>query len=788
MCKAWTWLLTLALALGMPAITSAQQAAKQPTNIILIGWDGAQLNHVSECLSRKELPNLQKLIDQGTFIQITIEGTTDTKAGWSQILTGYYPEFTGVFSNDLYQPIPKGLSIFERLEEHFGADNFVTVAVIGKKTHCGEIDPPKKIRVGTDDEKKVADANNPEGEIVEEDGVKYRVIPGSPYFNMYTALDVWEFGLMQDEKVGTRAMELLEKYKDKPFFFFVNFAEVDDAGHKYGENSNEYNDALISNDLWTGKIMDKVKELGLADKTQFYVTSDHGFDEGGKGHIFAPYVFLATNNRKVSRIGRRQDIAPTILEAFGLDLSKVEPSLDGISLTEPDNRPPAKIRPPKIEKQVKKDHAPEVGFISIPQEVVEEMLKLAQVKKDDVVYNLGCGDGRIVVTAAKTYGCKVVGYEIDPECVKLSLENVAKNKVGDLVRIEQKDIFTVDLSDADVVALYLLPWLNVRLIPQLEKLKPGSRIVSYTFDMQGVEPDKVVRVNTGQDNVEHKVYLWTSPLKKIDTDRLFVFSSEVEPSGRAVAIQSAPAELDNITQAPKEKVVGLGKGLKMEFVLIPAGQFNMGSPLSEKDRGDDEGPVHPVKISKPFYMSKFEVTQEQYLFVMGSNPSRLVGPNRPVDCVTWYEAVEFCRKLTQLDGNYYRLPTEAEWEYACRAGTQTRFYYGDDPDYSQLAEYACYPHNSRGTFPVGQKKANAFGLYDMHGNVQEWCSDWYDEYYYRYRHSLDPQGPPSGQGRVLRGGAWYRDASLCRCASRFASSPAPVRLIYGGIRVVQDLY
>ncbi len=502
----------------MLAVPPSVVAADKPQNVILFGWDGAQRDHVNECLSRKELPNLQKLIDQGTYVQIDIEGKTDTKAGWSQILTGYYPEVTGVYSNGQYQPIPKGLSIFERLEKHFGTDKFVTVAVIGKKGHCGAINPPRKMRVGTKTEKKIAKAKNPKGKIVEENDVKYRIIPGSPYYNMYTALEVWEFGLMQDKKVGSRALDLLEEYKDKPFLFFVHFAEVDAKGHKHGENSKQYNDALISNDFWTGKIMDKVRDLGLAEKTQVYVTADHGFNEGAKGHGFAPYVFLATNNKEIDRNGRRQDVAPTILEAFGLDLGEVEPRLDGISLTKPDNRSPAKISPWKrrrnVEKQVRKNRKPDVVYVPTPQDVVDKMLELVKVTKDDLVYDLGCGDGRIVVTAAKRYGCKAVGYDINRKRVKESLENVQKSNVGHLVRIEQKDIFTLDLSEANVITLYLLPSLNVKLIPQLEKLKPGSRIVSHDFGMEGVKPDEVVELTSNGDDVEHTIYLWTSPLKK----------------------------------------------------------------------------------------------------------------------------------------------------------------------------------------------------------------------------------------------------------------------------------
>ncbi len=169
-------------------------------------------------------------------------------------------------------------------------------------------------------------------------------------------------------------------------------------------------------------------------------------------------------------------------------------------------------------EEVESSREPDVIFVPTPQDVVDKMLELAEVKKDDLVYDLGCGDGRIVVTAAKRFGCKAVGYDIDPERVEESLENVEKNDVGNLVRIEQKDIFTLDLSKADVITLYLLPSLNVKLIPQLEKLKPGSRIVSHDFRMKGVKPDKVVKLTSNEDDREHKVFLWTSPLKKRKID------------------------------------------------------------------------------------------------------------------------------------------------------------------------------------------------------------------------------------------------------------------------------
>jgi precorrin-6B methylase 2 len=160
-----------------------------------------------------------------------------------------------------------------------------------------------------------------------------------------------------------------------------------------------------------------------------------------------------------------------------------------------------------------RDKELDVIFVPTPQEVVDKMLELAAVKKDDVVYDLGCGDGRIVVTAAKKYGCKAVGFDLNPERIKESEDNVKRNGVGNLVQIKKADIFTLGLSGANVVTLYLLPKLNVRLIPQLEKLKPGSRIVSHAFDMEGVTPDKVVKMRC-KDGLDRTVYLWTTPLKK----------------------------------------------------------------------------------------------------------------------------------------------------------------------------------------------------------------------------------------------------------------------------------
>lgn len=179
---------------------------------------------------------------------------------------------------------------------------------------------------------------------------------------------------------------------------------------------------------------------------------------------------------------------------------------------------PALSAPPEAAEKKAAKRTPDVIYVPTPQGIVEKMLEVAQVKKGDVLYDLGCGDGRIPVTAAKKYGCKAFGFDIDPQRVQESQENIKKNKVANLVKVEEKDIFTLDLRPASVVTLYLLPTLNVKLIPQLEKLKPGTRIVSHAFDMQGVKPDKVIRFQSADSGYSRTIYLWTIPLKKEKKD------------------------------------------------------------------------------------------------------------------------------------------------------------------------------------------------------------------------------------------------------------------------------
>jgi len=217
----------------------------------------------------------------------------------------------------------------------------------------------------------------------------------------------------------------------------------------------------------------------------------------------------------------------------------------------------------------------------------------------------------------------------------------------------------------------------------------------------------------------------------------------------------------------------IDNSIGVKLALIPAGEFQMGSPDSDSKADSNEKPQHTVRITKPFYLGVTEVTQEQYERVMATNPSNFKGAQLPVEQVSWDEAVEFCRKLSSLPsersaGRVYRLPTEAEWEYACRAGSKTKWSFGDSE--SSLGDYAWYSSNSGSkTQAVGQKKPNAWGLYDMHGNVWEWCSDWAGNY--ASTTVSDPSGATAGSYRVLRGGSWLSDARGCRSAYRFRFTP-----------------
>jgi len=239
-----------------------------------------------------------------------------------------------------------------------------------------------------------------------------------------------------------------------------------------------------------------------------------------------------------------------------------------------------------------------------------------------------------------------------------------------------------------------------------------------------------------------------------------------------------PAERKPVSQM----TIDIGRGVTMEFVWIPPGEFVMGSAASEAGRFDDEGPQHRVRISKGFWMGKYEVTQEQWEAAMGNNPSHFknAGRNAPVEMVSWEDCQQFLRRLnvrSPVVGSKagqrgrdvtFSLPTEAEWEYACRAGTTTKYYTGNaDADLGRAGWHSGSSGNSGNvTHPVGQKEPNSFGLFDMHGNVWEWCRDLYQKNYYARSPLSDPRGPSSGGLHVVRGGAWGNDARHCRSANR----------------------
>ncbi len=234
--------------------------------------------------------------------------------------------------------------------------------------------------------------------------------------------------------------------------------------------------------------------------------------------------------------------------------------------------------------------------------------------------------------------------------------------------------------------------------------------------------------------------------------------------------------LSSISNAEESKKK-LKNSLGMEFVLIQPGKFIMGSPEDEAGRYAGERP-HQVNLTEAYYMQITVVTQGQWKALMGKNPSsqKGCGDNCPVEQVSWEDVQVFIAKLNQKEGtDKYRLPTEAEWEYACRAGSTEAFANGGimepncgrDPNLDAIGWYCGNAKNM--IHPVSQKKSNAWDLYDMHGNVQEWCQDWFGVY--PYDEVTNPKGPPSGSYRVMRGGVWYSPARDCRCASRFGSPP-----------------
>ena len=227
----------------------------------------------------------------------------------------------------------------------------------------------------------------------------------------------------------------------------------------------------------------------------------------------------------------------------------------------------------------------------------------------------------------------------------------------------------------------------------------------------------------------------------------------------------------------------LTNSIGMKLVLLPGGEFMMGSPKSEKGHKDTET-AHRVTLTRPFYIGVTEVTQQQYQAIIGNNPAQTKGPDHPVERVSWIDATEFCRQLSEKEGRTYRLPTEAEWEYAARGGSQAPWCFGADEKLSDKYLWTSRNSGGRGSRPVGEKKPNGFGIHDMLGNVCEWCSDWLGDY--PATDQVDPKGPDDGVFRVIRGGSWSNSPLYCRSAIRVFSAEPTRRSNWTGFRVVLE--
>lgn len=374
-------LIALLVVSAISSVSVASGASEPIKNAVLISWDGVQRDHLRELLDAGQLPNLKALIAEGTIVGIDVTHKTDTKAGHAQMLTGYGPEVTGVHSNSVYQPIPKGYTIFERLEDALGKDKISTIMITGKAGNLGSKGPALgessvSELLWRQSEKKGVSRNQvlerlkkvfgddevgraiisiitkapskvvrrlPSGFQGSLEGVKAKrrfamqSNRGEPFYNAKPAIDLFQGDEARPaDEVGKLALDSLDQYSKGRFFAFFHFGDPDSAGHKYGENSQEYSNAITEVDRWLGRIVEKLKELRVYEETRIYVTSDHGFDEGKTTHSMAPYVFLATNDPTIKQRGDQRDIAPTILTRMGVDISKVGPPLLGRQLTDPE--------------------------------------------------------------------------------------------------------------------------------------------------------------------------------------------------------------------------------------------------------------------------------------------------------------------------------------------------------------------------------------------------------------------------------------------------------------------
>ncbi len=338
------------LALACGVLLSAHDIARAgtppadpPQNIVLIGWDGVRRERLHELLADGSLPNLSALIAEGglTDTQITT-GSTQTKPGWTEILTGRSADSLGIESNDVYGPIPKGDTVFEALKRRFHG-RIATIFIGGKDSNIGNRGPhevcincihrmpPDYAQDGWWSQEKIS------SNVRTKCGLPMRWVrrEGEPYFHTVQSLDLYKVNLGPADSVGPQALAALDRYRGSRFIAFFHFQDPDEQGHRHNDGSKEYADAIRLADRWLGLIRDRLKADGLSGRTAVFVTTDHGFDADERYHECAPDTFLATNVSRPLRAGDRKDVTPTLLDAIGVDPAEVKPAMDGRSLFVP---------------------------------------------------------------------------------------------------------------------------------------------------------------------------------------------------------------------------------------------------------------------------------------------------------------------------------------------------------------------------------------------------------------------------------------------------------------------
>ena len=374
-----------------------------------------------------------------------------------------------------------------------------------------------------------------------------------------------------------------------------------------------------------------------------------------------------------------------------------------------------------------------------------------------------------IADAIKVYGEKKEIYRKDVLDLFERKEKFARDK-GDLKTIslikKEKDAFFENGKDPTL--FFVTDQKRFLDLAKLDLIKAYEKTIKdclkMKLDVEAEEFSKELeKIKAGNLKDEEK-----------KAKRIFL-----QASFSAEEAKTAQKELAKCLGKLMDAKIDLGRGVKLEMVLIPAGKFMMGSPESEVGRKDNET-QHEVTLTKPFYMGKYEVTQEQWQAVMGNNPSSVKVARLPVNNVSWNDCQDFIGKLNANTNGGYRLPTESEWEYACRAGTTTVYSFGD----KITPKDANFLDSRLGaTVVVGRYKPNAFGLFDLHGNVGEWCEDWYASY--AAEAVTDPNGAGTGKSRVLRGGSFRCNKSSARSSYRLINTPDERNHAHFGFRLVK---